>query len=132
MYSFPKSINSCRFVQIGQNASYTVKYVRISGGPTQDERLLRNAHSGNASEISRLLGSGTKGNVGRVSPDARHNLGWTALHVASVRGHRQAVRSLLDAGADPNLPDEYVNIYHTAREKGIHSIDVMVARYTKV
>ena len=52
--------------------------------------------------------------------------------MASVRGHRQAVRSLLDAGADPNLPDEYVNIYHTAREKGIHSIDVMVARYTKV
>ena len=127
--SFPKSINSCRFVQ----SDRTINYERISGGgPTQDERLLRNAHSGNASEISRLLGSGTKGNVGRVSPDARHNLGWTALHVASVRGHRQAVRSLLDAGADPNLPDEYVNIYHTAREKGIHSIDVMVARYTKV
>lgn len=112
----------------GAMAAAMVVSCSNQGGPTQDERLLRNAHSGNASEISRLLGSGTKGNVGRVSPDARHNLGWTALHVASVRGHRQAVRSLLDAGADPNLPDEYVNIYHTAREKGIHSIDVMVAR----
>ena len=36
-------------------------------------------------------------------------------------------RALLDAGADPNLGDEYVNIYHTAREKGVHSLDVMVS-----
>ena len=48
--------------------------------------------------------------------------------MAAVRGHREAVQVLLEAGADPNLPEEYVNIYHTARERGLHSIDVMVSR----
>jgi hypothetical protein len=38
------------------------------------------------------------------------------------------VQLLLQSGADPNLPDEYTNIYHTARDKGLHSLDVMVAR----
>ena len=41
-------------------------------------------------------------------------------------------RALLDAGADPNLGDEYVNIYHTAREKGVHSLDVMVSSMSGV
>ena len=41
-------------------------------------------------------------------------------------------RVLLDAGADPNLGDEYVNIYHTAREKGVHSLDVMVSSMSGV
>ena len=31
-------------------------------------------------------------------------------------------------GADPNLNEEYMNIYHTAREKHIHAIDVMRSR----
>eukprot|EP00095_Tigriopus_kingsejongensis_P003076 snap_masked-scaffold2346_size16788-processed-gene-0.5 protein:Tk03076 transcript:snap_masked-scaffold2346_size16788-processed-gene-0.5-mRNA-1 annotation:"suppressor of potassium transport" len=59
---------------------------------------------------------------------ARHPMGWTALHVAAVNGRLEAVQALLAAGADPNAGDEYVNIYHTARERGIHSLDVMVAR----
>jgi len=63
-----------------------------------------------------------------MDPNCRHPLGWAALHVAAVRSQREAVRVLLESGADPNLGDEYVNIYHTAREKGLHSIEVMMTR----
>ena len=37
-------------------------------------------------------------------------------------------RILLEQGADPDLGDDFINIYQTAREKGIQSIDVMVTR----
>ena len=40
----------------------------------------------------------------------------------------EVVRALLENGADPDMIDEFVNIYQTAREKHMHSIDVMVAR----
>ncbi|PSN36446.1 Caseinolytic peptidase B protein [Blattella germanica] len=53
----------------------------------------------------------------------RHPLGWTALQLAAVNGKIDAVRALLAAGADPNLGDEFINVYRTAIEKGLHSID---------
>jgi len=34
----------------------------------------------------------------------------------------RAVRVLLQFGADPNLPDEFSNIYLMAREKGLNSL----------
>jgi len=35
------------------------------------------------------------------------------------------VRVLLKFGADPNLPDEFSNIYLVAREKGLNSLQGM-------
>jgi len=35
------------------------------------------------------------------------------------------VRVLLKFGADPNLPDEFTNIYLVAREKGLNSLQGM-------
>jgi len=34
----------------------------------------------------------------------------------------RAVRALLKFGADPNLPDEFSNIYLVAREKGLNAL----------
>jgi len=34
----------------------------------------------------------------------------------------RAVRVLLKFGADPNLPDEFSNVYLVAREKGLNSL----------
>ncbi|RXN16876.1 caseinolytic peptidase B-like protein [Labeo rohita] len=38
------------------------------------------------------------------------------------------VKVLLEAGADPNLGDDFSSVYETAREKGVHSLEVLVSR----
>lgn len=44
--------------------------------------------------------------VGAPSVSMRNPAGTTPLHVAAIRGDRNAVRVLLDASADPNAVDE--------------------------
>jgi len=98
-----------------------VGLVLVSNNYSETEIFLKSVKNGNFSKVQAALNSGT-------DPNARHLLGWGALHVAAVNGHREIVELLLKSGADPNLPDEYTNIYHTARDKGMHSLDVMVTR----
>lgn len=43
--------------------------------------------------------------------------------VAAVNDKVGVCKVLLDAGADPNLGDEYINSNRTAKEKGMHSIE---------
>uniref|UniRef100_A0A8C4XXB8 ClpB family mitochondrial disaggregase n=1 Tax=Gopherus evgoodei TaxID=1825980 RepID=A0A8C4XXB8_9SAUR len=69
----------------------------------------------------RLLLEGTDVN-------ARHKLGWTALMVAAINRNSSVVKILLAAGADPNLGDEFNSVYETAKEKGLHSLEVLVTR----
>ena len=58
----------------------------------------------------------------------RHDLGWSAIHVAAVNSQPEVLKILLENGADPDLTDDFVNIYQTAREKNMQSLDVMIAR----
>ena len=60
--------------------------------------------------------------------DKRHHLGWSAIHVASFNHQPEILKILLENGADPDLTDEFVNVYQTAREKNMQSLDVMVIR----
>uniref|UniRef100_A0A8V5H0E8 Uncharacterized protein n=1 Tax=Melopsittacus undulatus TaxID=13146 RepID=A0A8V5H0E8_MELUD len=69
----------------------------------------------------RLLAAGADVN-------ARHRLGWTALMVAAISRNASAVKILLAANADPNLGDDFSNVYETAKEKGLHSLEVLVTR----
>ena len=43
----------------------------------------------------------------KVDVNAKHNLGWTPLMVAAMNGHFVAVKTLLDAKTNPNIPDSY-------------------------
>ncbi|XP_066475997.1 mitochondrial disaggregase [Tiliqua scincoides] len=91
------------------------------GHLSKEEALLEAARVSNASEVSRLLQEG-------ASVNARHKLGWTALMVAAINRNSSVVKLLLTAGADPNLGDEFSSVYETAKEKGLHSLEVLVTR----
>lgn len=56
------------------------------------------AESGDVAQLRKLLET-------RVDIDSRDDLGRTALMLATLRGHAQAVDLLLEKGADPNVAD---------------------------
>ncbi|XP_060538677.1 mitochondrial disaggregase [Pantherophis guttatus] len=87
----------------------------------KEETLLEAVRLNSVPEVERLLQEG-------VSVNTRHKLGWTALMVAAINRNSSVVKVLLAGGADPNLGDEFSSVYQTAKEKGIHSLEVLVTR----
>lgn len=58
--------------------------------------------------------------------NTRHSLGWTALHTAAINQKAEVIKVLLDHGIDVNAGDNFVNVYRTAMEKGLHSLDGII------
>jgi len=83
--------------------------------------VFKAAQDGKVTVINAFLKDG-------YDPNIKHELGWSPLHVAAVNSQREVVDVLLKFGADPNLPDDYSSIYHKAREKGMHTLDVLTIR----
>ncbi|XP_077154974.1 mitochondrial disaggregase isoform X1 [Ranitomeya variabilis] len=96
-----------------------------SGGDDDDddkgEQLVEAARTCDVSDVERLLRE-------KVDPNSRHRLGWTALMVAAIGRNHSVVKSLLCAGADPNLGDDFSSVYEVAKEKDLHSLQVLVTR----
>uniref|UniRef100_A0A9L0JTY7 ClpB family mitochondrial disaggregase n=1 Tax=Equus asinus TaxID=9793 RepID=A0A9L0JTY7_EQUAS len=51
-----------------------------------------------------------------------------AARANNVQEVRSVVQVLLAAGADPNLGDDFSSVYKTAKEQGIHSLEVLITR----
>ncbi|KAM9020769.1 mitochondrial disaggregase [Ara ararauna] len=103
----------------GLAAALALCYVRDR--LSKEDALLEAARFNNVSEVNRLLLDGADVN-------ARHRLGWTALMVAAISRNSSVVKILLAADADPNLGDDFSSVYETAKEKGLHSLEVLVTR----
>ncbi|XP_075214295.1 mitochondrial disaggregase-like isoform X2 [Lycorma delicatula] len=85
-------------------------------------RLFRTARYGTPTELKRLI------KEDKCDVNMRHPLGWTLLHVAAINGKADNLKVLLDLGADPNLGDEYYNVYKTSQEKRAHLMEVLNRR----
>ncbi|CAH1780032.1 unnamed protein product [Owenia fusiformis] len=85
------------------------------------DRLLDAARRNDTTDLLRLIKSG-------VDVNKKHPLGWTALHVAVINRNHEAVKVLLDAGADPNIGDDFTSVYQMARDRGMNSLHVLMTR----
>ncbi|XP_057318422.1 caseinolytic peptidase B protein homolog [Microplitis mediator] len=88
---------------------------------SQEKRFFRAAQYGNITDLKKTVADG-------FDVNSRHVFGWTALQCAAINGKVDAVRFLLSKGADVNAGDEFVNVYKTAKEKGVHYLDVLMNR----
>jgi len=64
----------------------------------------------------------------QIDPNVRHPLGWTALHVAAVNGRYGVVEALLDAGADPDIKEEFSTAFRVGKSRRLNSLDVTIRR----
>ncbi|XP_042898690.1 mitochondrial disaggregase [Parasteatoda tepidariorum] len=87
----------------------------------RDDRIFLAAKTGDVKEIKRLVANG-------INVDQRHSYGWTALQVAAINGKTKVVEELLKLGANPDLGDDFSNVYQVAKEKRVHSLEVWSTR----
>ncbi|KAK4314604.1 hypothetical protein Pmani_014115 [Petrolisthes manimaculis] len=94
----------------------------MDGDRRRNEReFILAAMVGNIDRMKEFLEKG-------VDVNCRHPYGWTALHTAAINRRSQVVKFLLDSGADPNIQDNFSNIYQVARENRTSPISVEVLR----
>ena len=92
--------NDLAFVRLALQLGADAKAIT---SPYQGTALIAAAHLGHGPVVQELIRAG-------APLDHINNLGWTALIEAIVLGdggvrHTQCVKALLEAGANPNLPD---------------------------
>ena len=86
-----------------------------------DELCRIAANPSGVNEVKRLINLG-------IDVNEKHPLGWRAIHSAAMSGNVEIIRLLLEAGGDPNLPDEFSTVYKVASLKRMRVFDVVMAR----
>ncbi|XP_076277151.1 mitochondrial disaggregase [Lasioglossum baleicum] len=127
--AFNKYDNSCR-KKCNNNLRYLLSGIGLTivlceaQNPQREKRFFRAAQYGHVLDLERSLKEG-------VDINLRHSLGWTALHVAAINEKLEIIEVLLKKGADVNAGDEFINVYKTAIEKRLNSLDVLTIRETE-
>jgi ankyrin repeat protein len=123
--------NSAFLLAANQGDAETVRLALSHGANLRatnaegDTALIPAARRGYVEVVNELAKAG-------VPPDATNNLGLTALIEAVAMGdgsdkYEKIVQLLLDAGADPNLPDRAgVTPMRHARQRGFHGIGALL------
>ncbi len=123
--------NSAFLLAAAQGDAETVRLALSHGANVRatnadgDTALIPAARRGYVEVVNELVKAG-------VPPDATNNLGLTALIEAVALGdgsekYEKTVQLLLDAGADPNLPDRGgVTPMRHARQRGFHGIGALL------
>ncbi|HEY3614083.1 MAG TPA: ankyrin repeat domain-containing protein, partial [Gaiellales bacterium] len=75
------------------------------GDPYRGTPLIWAGANGHVASIRRLVELGADPSLRATFGGPDHGQGVTALHIAAQSGKRAAVEALLDAGADPAIPD---------------------------
>ena len=57
-----------------------------------------------------------------------HPYGWTLLHVAAANFNPGATKMLLEAGADPNVQDEFSNVYSVSEAQKMQPMEILLIR----
>lgn len=98
-----------------------LKCVDNGGASSKRKRLFRMASGTESCDDLEAV-------IPRSEVNARHRLGWTALHVASVNGNAKAVGKLLRAGADANASDHFSTAREAAKAVGMHAVEAQMVR----
>jgi cytohesin len=75
-----------------------MKWIKTLFGQSAEKQFLKAAESGDADKVKRLIKDG-------VDKEAKNEEGFTAIHLASQKGHGTIIESLLAAGAEKNAKD---------------------------
>lgn len=97
-------------------------YSYVGDGDSYVDELCRLCANGSVNEVKKLI------ELGRVDVNEKHPLGWRAIHSAAMSGNVKIIQLLLEAGADPNLPDEFSNVYKVASLKRMRVFEVVAKR----
>ncbi len=132
-----RNYDAITILAVADRAEAMKAAIRLGGDPRaitspyQGTALIAASHLGHHEVIKALIEAG-------APLDHVNNLGWTAVIEAIVLGdggsnHQRSLRHLLDAGANPNLPDKSgATPLQLAQGRGYHAmVDMLRAKGAK-
>nr|XP_034299821.1 caseinolytic peptidase B protein homolog isoform X2 [Crassostrea gigas] len=106
---------------VGTNVVFCAVALCYNGSKNDAAQLLSSAKRRDYAQVERLIKGG-------VDVNCRHQLGWTALHIAAINQDTRLLELLLRLGADPNIGDEYSTYFAIAREQKFDPMSVLMVR----